>query len=122
MLTTVAAGTDARTLARALVSERLAACVNVLPAMSSVYRWEGRVDDGEEYQIVIKTTEDRVQELTARVHGLHPYAVPEWLVIRVSDGSDEYLRWVRDSVTVGEQAPLEEAQHEKPADQEDEKQ
>lgn len=121
VLTTVAAGTDATTLARALVTERLAACVNVLPAMASIYRWEGRVNEEQEHQIVIKTTKDRVPALRARLHALHPYAVPEWLVLGVSDGSDAYLDWISDSVTAGDHTSLEEAQDEESADQEDEK-
>jgi periplasmic divalent cation tolerance protein len=122
VLTTVPVGTDAVTLARALVGERLAACVNVLPAMTSVYRWEGRVEEDEECQIVIKTTPESVPALTARVHALHPNAVPEWLVLRVSDGSDAYLRWVRDSVTASDRNSLDQSQDEEAADQEGEKQ
>jgi periplasmic divalent cation tolerance protein len=122
VLTTLADGTDATALARTLVAEWLAACVNVLPVMTSLYRWEGRVEEGQERQLVIKTAEDRVTALAARLHTLHPYAVPELLVIRASDGADEYLRWIRDSVVPGEQASLEDPQNEKPTDQEDEKQ
>ena len=122
VLTTLAAGTDASVLARALVAERLAACVNLLPVMTSVYQWQGRVEEEQERQIVIKTAENRVTALTKRLRTLHPYAVPELLVIRASDGSEEYLRWIHDSVDPGEQASLEEPQDEKAADQEDEKQ
>jgi periplasmic divalent cation tolerance protein len=106
VLTTLGAGTDAAALARVLVAERLAACVNVLPVMTSVYRWEGRVEQDQEQQLVIKTAERRVAALAARVRALHPYAVPEWLVVRVSDGSEEYLRWIRDSVDPSDQALL----------------
>ncbi len=122
VLTTLAAGTDAAGLARALVTERLAACVNVLPAMTSVYRWEGRVEEEQEQQLVIKTAENRVAALSARIRALHPYAVPELLVIRASDGSDEYLRWLRDSVAPSEQTSLQEPKDEEAADQDDEKQ
>ncbi|MDA1186074.1 MAG: divalent-cation tolerance protein CutA [Acidobacteria bacterium] len=121
-LTTVPVGTDTTTLARALVTERLAACVSVLPAMTSVYRWEGRVEEEQEHQIVIKTTEDRVPALTERVHALHPNAVPEWLVLRAADGSDEYLSWVHDSVTAGDETSSEQPQDDEPADQKGEKQ
>lgn len=122
VLTTLGVGTDAVALARTLVAERLAACVNILPVMTSVYRWEGQVEQEQEQQLVIKTSEDRVTALAVRVHALHPYAVPELLVIRASDGSEEYLRWIRDSVAPSDQASLEEPQNEKAADQEDEKQ
>lgn len=119
VLTTLGVGTDAVALARALVAERLAACVNVLPVMTSVYRWEGLVEEEQERQLVIKTARNRVDALAARVRLLHPYAVPELLVIQTSDGWEEYLRWIRDSVAPSE---LEEPQNEKAADQQDEKQ
>ena len=98
VLTTLAADADAGALARTLVAERLAACVNVLPVMTSVYRWQGRVEEEHEQQLVIKTGADRVAALAARFRELHPYEVPEFLVLRVSEGSDAYLRWIRDSV------------------------
>ena len=98
MLTTLAADVDAAALGRTLVAERLAACVNVLPVMTSVYRWQGRVEEEREQQLVIKTGADRVAALAARLRELHPYEVPEFLVLPVSDGSDAYLRWLRGSV------------------------
>lgn len=122
VLTTLAVGTDAAALARTLVAERLAACVNLLPVMTSVYRWEGRVEEDQERQLVIKTAEDRVTALVERLRTLHPYTVPELLVIQASEGSEEYLRWIRDSVSPGAQTSLEESQDEKAADEEDEKQ
>jgi len=122
VLTTLAVGTDAAALARTLVAERLAACVNLLPVMTSVYRWEGRVEENQECQLVIKTAEGRVRALIERLRTLHPYAVPELLVIQASEGSEEYLRWIRDSVSLGAQASLKESQNEKASDEEDEKQ
>ena len=98
MLTTLTAGADAAALARTLVADRLAACVNILPVMASIYRWQGGVEEEREQQLVIKTGGDRVAALAARLGALHPYEVPEFLVLRVSEGSDAYLRWVRDSV------------------------
>ena len=98
VLTTLAADVDACAIARTLVAERLAACVNVLPAMTSLYRWEGRVEEGREQQLLIKTAADRVAGLAARLRELHPSEVPEFLVLSVSDGSDAYLRWLHDSV------------------------
>ncbi|MBI2828634.1 MAG: divalent-cation tolerance protein CutA [Acidobacteria bacterium] len=98
VLTTLAADVDAGALARTLVAERLAACVNILPVMTSVYRWQGRVEEERERQLVIKTAADLVSALAARLGELHPYEVPEFLVLRVSEGSDAYLRWLRDSV------------------------
>jgi len=97
VLTTLGADVDATALARTLVQERLAACVNVLPAMTSVYRWKGSVELEREQQLVIKTAAGRVAALEARLRELHPYEVPEFLVLRVSGGSDDYLRWLGDS-------------------------
>jgi periplasmic divalent cation tolerance protein len=99
VLTTLGAQTDAAAFARVLVDERLAACVNVLPAMTSVYRWKGAVEEDSEQQLVIKTTSDRVEALEARFHELHPYELPEFLVLGVTDGSPAYLEWLRASVT-----------------------
>lgn len=97
VLCTLPVATDASSLARALVSERLAACVNVLPPMGSIYRWQGNVEEATERQLLIKTTAARVSTLTARLTELHPYEVPEILVIDVAGGSERYLRWVVES-------------------------
>jgi periplasmic divalent cation tolerance protein len=94
VLTTLGAQTDAAAFARVLVDERLAACVNILPVMTSVYRWKGTIEEDREQQLVIKTTSDRVAALEARFHDLHPYDVPEFLVINVTGGSPAYLEWL----------------------------
>ena len=99
VLTTLAADADAAALARTLVEERLAACVNVLPPMTSVYQWEGRVQEEREHQLVIKTVAGRLPALEARLHELHPYEVPEFLVLTAAAGSEAYLRWVDESVS-----------------------
>jgi periplasmic divalent cation tolerance protein len=98
VLTTVADSADAETLARQLVEERLAACVNVLPAMVSFYRWKGTVERGAERQMVIKTTQDSLAALQGRLAQLHGYELPEFLVIRDVDSSAEYFSWVNDAV------------------------
>lgn len=95
VLATFPANEDAQQLARTLVEERLAACVNILPPMQSVYRWEGRVEHAAEHQLVMKTTSAKVEQLEARLRALHPYDVPEFLVLPVSGGSAAYLEWVR---------------------------
>jgi periplasmic divalent cation tolerance protein len=95
ILTTVPAAGRAEALARSLVDERLAACVNVLATMTSFYRWQGKIEQEEERQIVIKTTRDRVEAVKSRLLDLHSYEVPEFLVLPVSDGSTGYLDWVR---------------------------
>jgi len=96
VLTTLGADADAATLARTLVEERLAACVNILPAMTSIYRWKEKVEQDREQQVVIKTTTDRVVALQARLRQLHPYELPEFLVLNAS-GSEAYLAWVGES-------------------------
>ncbi len=97
VLSTFPADQDAAALAQALVEERLAACVNVLPPMTSIYRWEGAVEQANEHQLVMKTTAGRVEALKARIAELHPYDVPEILVLSVTDGAASYLKWVHDS-------------------------
>ena len=84
----------ARRIARALVEERLAACVNLLPGVRSIYRWQGAVEEAAEVLLIAKTHAERVAALAARVRALHPYELPEVVVLPVSDGSDAYLRWV----------------------------
>ncbi len=98
VLTTLGAGTDAAALARALVDERLAACVNVLPAMTSVYRWKGAVETEREQQLVIKTTRGKLPALEARLRTLHPYELPEFLVLDAA-GSAEYSAWIEENTS-----------------------
>ena len=97
VLTTLGADADAAALARTLVEERLAACVNVLAPMTSVYRWKDRLEEDREQQLVIKTLASSVSALEARLRELHPYDLPEFLVLPVSGGSEAYLRWVADN-------------------------
>lgn len=97
ILTTLGASADAAAFARVLVSDRLAACVNVLPPMTSVYRWKGAIEEDREQQLVIKTTNDRVAAIEARFRELHPYELPEFVVLS-AEASNAYLEWIRDSV------------------------
>lgn len=98
VLTTLPAdGESATAFARTLVEERLAACVNVMGEMLSVYPWEGLVEQQQERQIIIKTAADRLESLWERVRELHAYEVPEFIVLPITDGSDAYLRWIEDS-------------------------
>jgi periplasmic divalent cation tolerance protein len=99
VLTTLAADADGAALARTLVEEGLAACVNVLPPMTSVYCWKGAVEQDREQQLIIKTAASRVTDLEVRLKALHPYDLPEFLILSTSGGSSEYLTWVRTSVT-----------------------
>lgn len=98
VLTTLPADGDADALARTLVDERLAACVNLLPPMTSMYRWEGKVERSLERQLIIKTTSASVDLLKTRLAELHPYDVPEILVIQIVDGAEAYLRWLEGAV------------------------
>jgi periplasmic divalent cation tolerance protein len=97
VLTTLPADADAQAFAHALVDARLAACVNLLPPMESVYRWQGEVAGEIERQVVIKTTSHCVDSLWQRVRDLHPYDVPEFVVLPIVDGNQAYLQWLGDS-------------------------
>jgi periplasmic divalent cation tolerance protein len=86
-------------LGRALVEERLAACASVVPGVVSVFRWQGEVQREEEALVIVKTVAEQVEAVRARVVALHPYDVPEVLVLPVDEGHEPYLRWVREEVT-----------------------
>lgn len=94
VLTTLEAGADPDGIARTLVEERLAACVQVMPPMTSIYRWKGEVEVALEQQLLIKTTAQRVAALGDRLRTLHPYELPEFLVLDAV-ASDAYGAWVR---------------------------
>jgi periplasmic divalent cation tolerance protein len=89
----------AETVARALVDERLAACVNLVPGVRSIYRWHDAVEVADEILLVIKTTAPNVDALTARIAQLHPYEVPEVIALEATDVSDAYLAWLEGSVS-----------------------
>ena len=96
--TTVGRMANCREIASILVNERLAACVNVLPAVTSVYTWEGVPQVDKEQQLIIKTTTAEVDRLWDVLRSRHPYDVPEFLVVPVIDGSEDYLRWLDRSI------------------------
>ena len=98
ILTTMPDDDRAASLARTLVEERLAACVNVHGPMTSTYRWQGRVEVEAERQLAIKTTRANRIALEARLRALHPYELPEFVVVDAT-GSDAYAGWVRDIIT-----------------------
>jgi periplasmic divalent cation tolerance protein len=99
VLTTTAADFDARALARALVDLRLAACVNIIERVTSIYRWEGAVALDAEQLLVIKTADDRVAALREELFRRHPYSVPEFVVMPVAETSDAYGAWLLESVS-----------------------
>jgi periplasmic divalent cation tolerance protein len=94
---TTSNGDEANNIADALVSERLAACVNIVAAIKSVYRWEGKINRDNEAMMIIKTTGERYPDVERRVKELHSYGTPEVVAIRIEQGSEQYLNWLRDA-------------------------
>lgn len=97
VLTTVGNAEQGRRIARELVEARLAGCVTCVPGLTSVYRWIGRVEEDTEMLLLIKTTGERVEDLKAHVLRVHPYEVPEFLVLPARDGGDAFRRWLGES-------------------------
>jgi periplasmic divalent cation tolerance protein len=93
-LSTAPSVEKAAEIARTLVEERLAACVNIVPGVRSIYRWKGELCDDTEVLCVIKTRKDRVAALRDRLPALHPYEVPELVVLEVASGHAPYLAWI----------------------------
>ncbi len=85
---------SAQALAHSLVEQKLAACANILPAVQSVYRWQGALEQAEEVSVLLKTSEARYAELEAAIGALHPYAVPEIIAVPIVAGLPAYLAWV----------------------------
>ncbi|MFJ8884057.1 divalent-cation tolerance protein CutA [Streptomyces sp. NPDC102402] len=104
VLTTTDSEEKAHTLARGAVDARLAACAQISAPVTSVYRWEGAVESGEEWQVLFKTTAQRYDELEAHLLAAHDYATPEIIAVPVVRGSDRYLAWV--SAETAPVAPL----------------
>lgn len=98
VLVTVGSESEAETIAKALLDERLAACVNIGGPMRSLYRWQGRIADDNEWQLVIKTRSDLFDALADRVRALHSYDVPEIVGLPVTAGSPAYLEWLKEAV------------------------
>ena len=88
----------ARRIVTQLVEEKLAACGNVVPAVESIYRWEGKVETAQEAMAVLKTDAAHFPALQTRLKELHPYEVPECLAVPVADGLPQYLRWLGDAL------------------------
>ena len=94
VLTTAADAEEAGRLAHALVDERLAACVTLIPAARSIYRWKDEIETANETLLLIKTGEEQLPALEIRLHALHSYETPEFLVLKVESGSPDYLGWL----------------------------
>lgn len=97
VLTTLADMRSAKTLARCLIDQRLAACASAIPGLVSIYRWEGNIVEEEEVQLLIKTTAERLDDLRQAFAERHPYELPEFIVLRPDDASGDYERWVHRS-------------------------
>lgn len=89
---------EAHRIARDLVESRLAACVNVLPSIESVYRWQDQLETSQEVLLIIKSTAERFRELQQRIIHLHSYETPEIIALPVTAGSDKYLAWIHESL------------------------
>jgi periplasmic divalent cation tolerance protein len=102
ILSTVDSRSKAEEIARCLVSERLASCVNILPQILSIYRWKGQIETEPETLLIIKTRGDRVDEVINRVAAIHPYEVPEVISLPIEKGHEPYLDWILAETTVQE--------------------
>lgn len=99
VLTTAGSQSEARRIAEVLVERKLAACVNIISRVQSIYRWEGKTQEAEEWLLLIKSNKDLFEKLKDAIKELHPYELPECLSLTVEEGSEEYLNWVNDSMT-----------------------
>jgi periplasmic divalent cation tolerance protein len=99
VLTAASSPEESKKIARALVESRLAACVNIIPKIESVYRWEGKVEEAHEYLLLIKTTQEAFPRLREMIQQLHSYDVPECIALSVEEGSQAYLNWIDASVS-----------------------
>ena len=97
ILSTVPDADKAAEIAKALVEEHLVACVNIIPGLRSIFRWEGKLSDDAEVLCIIKTARDRFDQVAARIKSLHPYSVPEVIALPIVRGFDPYLEWIRKS-------------------------
>lgn len=98
VLSTVGSEDEARKIAHHLVEHKLAACVNIVPKIESVYRWQGKVESNREYLLVIKTSLEKFPEVSKAIRELHSYELPECIALGIEDGSSDYLRWLDDSL------------------------
>lgn len=102
VLTTVGQKEAADRLATQLVERRLAACVNIVGPIRSVYRWKGKIESDNEFLLIIKTTLEHARQLATAFRELHPYELPECVQLNIDGGSEEYLAWLAGEVSSGE--------------------
>jgi periplasmic divalent cation tolerance protein len=98
VFTTAGSEDEARKIAQHLVEHQLAACVNIVPRIQSIYRWQGKVESAEEWLLVIKTNAERFPAVRDAIRELHSYDLPECIAVSIEDGSAEYLQWLGDSL------------------------
>jgi periplasmic divalent cation tolerance protein len=98
VLTTAGSEEEARKIACALVDRQLAACVNIVPQMESIYRWQGKVEESREWLLLIKTSAALFPKVRDAIRELHSYDLPECIALDIADGSQEYLKWLESSV------------------------
>ena len=98
VLSTAGSEDEARKIAHHLVEHQLAACVNIIPGIESIYRWQGKVESAREWLLLIKTTAERFAAVRDALREVHSYEVPECIAIEIKDGSAEYLQWIGESV------------------------
>jgi periplasmic divalent cation tolerance protein len=98
VLTTTGSEDEARKIAQALIDRQLAACVNIVPQIESVYRWQGKVESTREWLLLIKTTAEKFPAVRDAIRELHSYDLPECIALAIDDGSDDYLHWIENSV------------------------
>jgi periplasmic divalent cation tolerance protein len=98
ILSTCGSEEEAAKIAQHLVDNRLAACVNVIPQVKSVYRWQQKVESAQEWLLLVKTTAERFALVRDEIRGLHSYELPECIAIAIDDGSAAYLEWIEDNV------------------------
>jgi periplasmic divalent cation tolerance protein len=99
VLTTTSSEDEARRIANDLVENQLAACVNLIPQIESIYRWQGKVESSREWLLLIKTTAGKFTSVRDAIRELHSYELPECIAIAIEDGSPDYLKWIEQSVT-----------------------
>jgi periplasmic divalent cation tolerance protein len=104
VLTTAGSEEEARKIARALVERNLAACVNIVPQIVSIYRWQGTIEEAREWLLLVKTTDAAFEKVRQAIADLHSYELPECISFAIENGSSRYLHWLEKSISIGEQS------------------